>query len=258
MGLDEHTKMGGDQVRFLTTRWSLVENVANNDNDEDRALIGTLLNRYWKPVYCYLRRLGYGNEEAKDLTQAFFHEIVLGRNLFKRADKSQGRFRSFLLVALKRYVTNVRDKEFAQKRIQKSKLVPLDRVDGSGFNALRTELTPEDSYQYVWVSSLLEQALEHVKNDCYKDGKVSHWHLFRERVLGPIIDKTNPPSMDELCSKYQIKDHTTVSNMIVTVKRRFKAVLINHLRNLVSSDEEVDAELAEIMQFLPRIAQDRR
>ena len=248
--------MGGDQVRFLTTRWSLIEDVADNNKDEDRALIGTLLKRYWKPVYCYLRRLGCGNEEAKDLTQAFFHDIVLGRNLFKRADKSQGRFRSFLLVALKRYVTNVREKEFAQKRIQKSKLVPLDRVDESGFSALRTELTPEDSYQYVWVSSLLEQVLEHVKNDCYKDGKVSHWHLFRERVLGPIIDKANPPAMDELCSKYRIKDHTTVSNMIVTVKRRFRAALVHHLRNLVSSDEEVDAELEEIMQFLPRIAQD--
>jgi DNA-directed RNA polymerase specialized sigma24 family protein len=256
VGLDEHTKMGGDQVRFLTTRWTLIENVADNDKDEDRALIGILLKRYWKPVYCYLRRLGYGNEEAKDLTQAFFHDVVQSRRLFQRADKSLGRFRSFLLVALKRYVTNVRDKEFARKRIQKSKLVPLDMVDESGFSALRTELTPEDSYQYVWVSSLLEQVLEHVKNDCYKDGKVSHWHVFRERVLGPIIDKTDPPAMDVLCSKYGIKDHPTASNMIVTVKRRFHMALINRLRNLVSSDEEVNAELEEIMQFLPRIAQD--
>lgn len=255
MGLDEHTKMGTDQVRFLTTRWTLIEDIANN-KDNDHVLIGKLLKNYWKPVYCYLRRLGYNNEEAKDLTQAFFHEVVLGRGLFQRADKAQGRFRSFLLVALKRYITNVRDKEFARKRIQKSKLVPLDMVDESGFSALRTELTPEDSYQYVWVSSLLEQVLEHVKNDCYKDGKGSHWHLFRDRVLGPIIDKTHPPAMDELCSKYRIKDHPTASNMIVTVKRRFRAALINHLRNLVSSDDEVNAELEEIMQFLPRIAQD--
>ena len=147
MGLDEHTKMGTDQARFLTTRWTLIEDVANN-KDNDHVLIGKLLNNYWKPVYCYLRRLGYDNEEAKDLTQAFFHEVVLGRGLFQRADKSQGRFRSFLLVALKRYVANVRDKEFAQKRIQKSKLVPLDMVNESGFSALRTELTPEEKGQF--------------------------------------------------------------------------------------------------------------
>ena len=256
MSVDDQTKMGGDQRRFLTTHWSLIEAVANDEKDGERALIGALLKQYWKPVYCYLRRLGSDNEEAKDLTQAFFHDVVLGRNLFQRADQSQGRFRSFLLVALKRYVTAVHDKEFAQKRIPKNKLVPLEKLDESGFSALRTELTPEDSYQYVWVSSLLEQVLEQVKSDCYKDGKICHWHLFRERVLEPIIDKTDPPAIDVLCSKYRIKDHPTASNMIVTVKRRFHMALINHLQNLVSSDEEVDAELEEIMQFLPRIAQD--
>jgi len=253
---DDHTTMGGDQKRFLTTRWSLIEALADDENDGDLVLIGSLLKRYWKPVYCYLRRRGYDNEKAKDITQAFFHDVVLGRNLFQRADKSQGRFRTFLLVALKRYVVAVHDKEFAQKRISKYKLVPLEKIDESGFSALRTELTPEDSYQYVWVSSLLEQVLEQVKSDCYKNGKMCHWHFFQERVLGPIIDKADPPDMEELCSKYQIKDHQTASNMIVTVKRRFRKALRDSLRDLVSSDEEVDSELLEIMKFLPRIAQD--
>ena len=257
MSRDNQTEMGGSQVKFLTTHWSLIEVITGDEEDENRVLIGSLLKRYWKPVYCYLRRHGYGNEEAKDLTQAFFHEVVLGRDLFQRADKSQGRFRSFLLVALKRYVAAARDKEFAQKRIPKSKLVPLEMVDESGLSAIRTELSPEDSYNYAWVSALLEQVLEHVKAGCYKDGKTCHWHLFCERILGPITDKADPPTMDELCSKYRIKDHTTASNMIVTVKRRFRRALRNHLRNLVSSDEEVDSELVEIMKFLPKIAQDR-
>ena len=252
---DDLTEMGGGQVKFLTTHWSLIEAAATED--QDRALIGSLLKRYWKPVYCYLRRLGYGNEEAKDLTQDFLHEVVLGRRLFQRADKSQGRFRSFLLVALKRYVAAARDKEFAQKRIPKSKLVPLDMVDESGLSAACTKLTPEDSYNYAWVSALLEQVLEQVKAECYKDAKTIHWHLFCDRVLGPITEKAGPPSMDELCHKYRVKDQTTASNMIVTVKRRFRAALRKHLRGLVSSEAEVDSELVEIMQFLPRIAQDQ-
>jgi len=253
---DDHTTMGGDQKRFLTTQWSLIEAINDDEKDGGHALVGSLLKRYWKPVYCYLRRLGFDNEKAKDITQAFFHDVVLGRNLIQRADKSLGRFRTFLLVALKRYVAAVRDKEFAQKRISQYKLVPLEKVDESGFSALRTELTPEDSYQYVWVSSLLEQVFELVKNDCYKDRKACHWHLFHERVLEPIIEKTDLPVMDELCSKYKIKDRQTASNMIVTVKRRFRKALRDSLRDLVSSDEEVDSELLEIMKFLPRIAQD--
>jgi len=79
MSHDDQTEMGGGQVRFLTTHWSIIEAVASDEKDNNRVLIGSLLKRYWKPVYCYLRRHGYGNEEAKDLTQAFFLEVVMYR-----------------------------------------------------------------------------------------------------------------------------------------------------------------------------------
>ena len=69
MSRDDQTTMGGGQVQFLTTHWSLIETVDSDEKDENRALIGSLLKQYWKPAYCYLRRHGYGNEEAKDLTQ---------------------------------------------------------------------------------------------------------------------------------------------------------------------------------------------
>ena len=72
MEYDDRTTMGGAGETFLTTHWSLIEHVQRHE-DRDRALIGLLLQRYWKPVYCYLRRRGYENEQAKDLTQAFFH-----------------------------------------------------------------------------------------------------------------------------------------------------------------------------------------
>ena len=87
------TDMGGAGQAFLTTHWSIIENVGSSDEDRNQALIGLLLSKYWKPVYCYLRRKGYDNEQAKDLTQGFFHEVVLGRNLIQKADQSRGRFR---------------------------------------------------------------------------------------------------------------------------------------------------------------------
>ena len=72
MGYDDQTKMGGPREAFLTTQWSLIESIKAGE-DQDKTLIGFLLEQYWKPVYCYLRRKGYDNEEAKDLTQGFFH-----------------------------------------------------------------------------------------------------------------------------------------------------------------------------------------
>ena len=95
----DYTDLGGAGYVFLTTNWSLIEGIQSTD-DNNRSLIELLLKRYWKPVYCYLRRKGHSNEQAKDLTQGFFHEVVLNRNLVQRADQSKGRFRAFLLHAL--------------------------------------------------------------------------------------------------------------------------------------------------------------
>jgi len=253
---DDMTDMGGVGEAFLTTHWSIIENVSSSDDDKNRALIGLLLDRYWKPVYCYLRRKGHDNEQAKDLTQGFFHEVVLGRGLIQKADQSKGRFRSFVLIALNRYLITARTGQAAQKRIPKSKLVPLDVVDAPELRQAAPELTPEDSFNYAWVSALLEQVLAEVEAKCHEDGKTVHWHVFHDRVLDPIMDRTEPPSMKEICRKYAVESEAKASNMMVTVKRRFQTALRNHLRSLVVSEEQVDEELAEVMRFLPKVAQD--
>jgi len=256
MKYDDMTDMGGAGQAFLTTHWSIIENVGSSDEDRNKALIGLLLSKYWKPVYCYLRRKGYNNEQAKDLTQGFFHEVVLGRNLIRKADQSKGRFRSFLLITLNRYLITAETGQAAQKRIPKSRLVSLDVTDLPELRQTASELTPEDSFNYAWVSSLLEQVLKEVEEKCHQDGKTVHWHIFHDRILEPIMEKTEPLSMKEICRKYAIESETKASNMMVTVKRRFQTVLRSHLRSLVVSEDHVDDELAEIMRFLPKIAQD--
>ncbi len=255
---DDLTDMGGMQRQFLTTHWSLIQTVGQDeDQDKDHTLINLLIKRYWKPVYCYLRRRGYSNEQAKDLTQGFFFDVALGRHLIEKADPDKGRFRSFLLMALKRYLLTVRDKEATQKRIPQSKLASLETIKEDELLQACTQLTPEDSFNYSWISALLERVLEQVRAECYRDGKTVQWHVFQARILGPIMDRTPPLSLDEICHKYGIKDPAKASNMIVTVKRRFSTALRKHLRDSVMSDEQVTDELQEMMRFLPIIAQDR-
>lgn len=141
--------MGGTHRAFLTTHWSLIDHIQAGE-DRDRALINLLLQKYWKPVYCYLRRKGYDNEEAKDLTQGFFHEVVLSRSLVLRADPSKGRFRSFLLHALNQYVINQKNKQTAGTRIPPEKLVSLESMDLSELPQDMSESEPDTSFNYVW------------------------------------------------------------------------------------------------------------
>ncbi len=253
---DDYTDIGGTGGAFLTTHWSLIKETGSSDEQNNQALVSLLLNRYWKPVYCYLRRKGYNNEQAKDLTQGFFHEVVLGQKLIEKADAAKGRFRSLLLIALNRYLGDVRERETAQKRIPKGQFVSIDKVDPPEIPKSMTESAPEQTFNYAWVSALLEQVLEKVEHECRQDGKDVHWAIFCDRVLSPIMDRGNPPSLKEIAAKYGISDESKASNMMVTVKRRLQVALKQHLRESVTSEEYLAGELDQIRQFFPKIAQD--
>jgi DNA-directed RNA polymerase specialized sigma24 family protein len=250
----DYTDMGGTGGAFLTTHWSLIENVRKQP-DQDRALIGLLLERYWKPVYCYLRRKGYDNEQAKDLTQGFFHDIVLNLNLFGRADQSKGRFRSFLLYALNQYLMNEKRRETAQKNIPRHKIVSLDAVEEPFLPQTVIESNPEDSYNYAWVSAMLDQVLSDVKRTCYEQKMETYWSIFSDRVVQPMLNDAAPPSLNDICEKYGIENEKKASNMIITVKRRFQSVLKQYIRSTVASENLMADELKEIMKFLPKKAQ---
>ncbi|MBM4023893.1 MAG: sigma-70 family RNA polymerase sigma factor [Planctomycetes bacterium] len=250
----DQTDMGGTQESFLTTHWSLLEGVSKY-RDKDQAMIGLLLERYWKPVYCYLRRKGYPNEEAKDLTQEFFHEVVLNRRLLERADPAKGRFRSFLLHALDQFLIDQRRKEAAAKRIPRDKLVPFDIHDPPELPQTIYDRGPEECFAYTWKSELLDRTLSEVQAECEAQGLQTHWCLFRDKVLLPIREDRQSQPMKDICTRHGIADESTAFNMLLTVKRHFKAALRRNLRSTVLREEDIDDEWQEILSLLNERAQ---
>jgi DNA-directed RNA polymerase specialized sigma24 family protein len=250
MDRHDYTDMGGTGYAFLTTQWSLID-CLQSGSDKDNALISTLLKQYWKPVYCYLRRKGCDSEQAKDLTQGFFHEVVLNRSLLQRADQSKGRFRAFLQHALDQYLINERTRERTQKRSPKGGLIPFDVTDVVVMPQTVSSMTPEAYYNYAWVSELLERVLAEVKTDCHADGLDLHWTVFHEKLVQPILEDTSPPSAKELCRKHGIDGEKKVANMLVTIKRRFETTIRKHVRNTVADEDDVDDEVQELFHYLP-------
>lgn len=255
-GYHDQTDMGGLQEAFLTTHWSLVEHIQSDD--KNRAMVGLLLDRYWKPVYCFLRHKQYNNEKAKDLTQGFFHEVVLNRNLVQRADQTKGRFRTFLLHALDQYLLNEKRSQATQKRSPRGKLVSFDVVNPPALPEALSRSSPEDSYNYAWMASMLDQVLSDVEAKCTEDGLETHWHVFQEKVVEPILRDTLPPSFAELCEKYGIEDEKKAANMLTTAKRRVRKALNQFLCNTATSEDEMHEEFAELVQFFSKGAQNSK
>jgi RNA polymerase sigma-70 factor (ECF subfamily) len=252
MKADRYTSIGGAQRTFGATCWTVIEAIGSNDNAQSRAMVGDFLKAYWKPVYCYLRHKGYNSEKAKDLTQGFFHEVVLGRELIQRADRTKGRFRTLLLRALDRYLVSVHRKESAQKRIPHNKLISLEDSTIGELPEAAGNLDSDEVFHYAWVCELLDRMLEEVETVCRQSGMAVHWDMFNDRVLYPILTSVKPLPIEELCRKYGVDSTTRASGMIFAVKRRFQAAAKRLLRESVASEQEIDEEMLELMKFLAK------
>jgi RNA polymerase sigma-70 factor (ECF subfamily) len=244
--------MGGVGRTFQTTHWTAIEKIGPDDDVDNEALLADLFRTYWKPVYYYLRHKGRGNEEAKDLTQGFFHEVILGRKLMQRADRTEGRFRTLLLRALDHYLVSMHRKETARKRIPRDSLVSLDDSILDRLPEAVDNLNSEDVFQYTWVCELLDRMLDEVEAECRHRGMAVHWDLFYDRVLHPTMTCTEPPPLEKLCRKYDIDATTKASNMIFAVKRRFQAVARRLLRQSVASEDQIGEEMLELVKFLAK------
>lgn len=237
---------------FQTTCWLDIHDAQMSSEAQQRIAIETLLKTYWKPVYCYLRRKGYANETAKDLTQDFFHKVVLERKLIQLADQNKGRFRTFLLTALDHCVANIYHKNKANKRSPKGRLVRFGELDGQNEPEIPEGITPDEAFHYTWASDLLDEVLAEVQGYFCSSGKEVYWQVFEEKVLDAIFGSSVSLPMSEICLKHDIESESTASNMIVTVKRRFKAVLKSQLRRFVSSEAEVIDEFNELLNILSK------
>ena len=248
----EYTSLGGTAENFRTTHWTAIEEIGSNDETDSAALVSELLKNYWKPVYCYLRHKGHNNEQAKDLTQEFFLEVVLNRHLIERADSSKGSFRSLLLHALHQFLISGKRKETAAKRIPKDRLAQLDTIDPSMLPHVMEEMSPEDNFNYAWKTNLLQRVLAQVEADYMNAEKETHWYIFRDRLLLPLLQDHPLSSFKQLCKQYGIEKEDTASHMLTTVKRHFQTVLRDHVRQTVQTDKAMDEEFEEMVKFLSK------
>ena len=244
------TYTGGPDNRFTTTVWTEILAAQKTDEARHRAFLAEFAGRYWKPVYWHLRQRGFDNERAKDVAQGFFCDVVLARKLLQKADRARGRFRTFLLTALDNYATSTIRKERAGIRRPSGDIVPLDVVASEGDFLVGMEVRPDEAFAYAWASALVDEVVKTVAGSCASAGLDRHWQAFRRSILDPTLSGAPRPSPAQLCRELEVKDKKALSNMITTVKRRFKVALRKHIRSLVASDDEVDGEICTLMEIL--------
>jgi hypothetical protein len=203
-----------------------------------------LYEQYWDPLYCYARRRGFAQADASDLAQGFLTDILLGREFLSKADRARGRFRSLLVKAFQNHIGNV----------MRKKKVPTGAEGDVCENPVH-EAVPDDpgaAFDYAWATTILDAVLADLESECLRDGLDRHWGLFKERVMQPLLKGAPAPCLDAICRKYAVKSQHA-SNMIVTVKRRFRQVLTRHLTEQGDSQKDADEALADFLGVFSRM-----
>ena len=224
--------------------------------DHRARAIDFVIRHYWRIVYGPLRRRGYDREQAQDLTQSFFLEIVLQRDIIEQVDPAKGRFRPFLFLALNRYLISARRRTLCRMHIPQDKLIPLETVELSRLPRSDAESIPRSISDNARLSELIEHVLEQVEAEYQKKGKPAHWYLFREHVLRPLVDQTDCPRLKEVAERCHI-DEATASNMVVTVKRRLRRLILQRLQRPAVSSEQAGNEIEEIRRYAGATARKR-
>lgn len=170
---------------FATTHWSLVAAAQDLAAPAARAALADLCRAYWFPVYAYVRRRGHDHHRAQDLTQAFFARL-LEKNDLAAADRTRGRFRSFLLAACQNFLANQHDRATAKKRGGGAAHFPLDfaAADGRFAREPATDETPERAFERRWALELLDRAVTELRAEYEENGRGKLFDSLRGCLTG--------------------------------------------------------------------------
>lgn len=232
---------------FATTRWSVVLAAGGSSSNPDSAAALEILCRAcWPPIYAFVRRAGHDAEDALDLTQGFFAHL-LASGAIAHAVPDRGRFRSYLLGALKHFLADARDRARAEKRGGGREILSLDAAAGEESYAWEPvdARTPETLYERRWALNLLARALERLEEECRLSGKGRLFATLRGFLAEQSAARTYPEAATDL--------GLTEANVRMTVsrlRRRYGELLRAEVAETLGAGADPDDELRHMLERL--------
>jgi RNA polymerase sigma-70 factor (ECF subfamily) len=207
--------------------------------EHHREALEELITVYWKPVYVYIRRWGYGSEEAKDLSQGFFSDL-LERDFLRGVSPEKGRFRTFLLTVLKRYLINESERKRAQKRGGGKPQLSLDYSRAErDFTIMPTSgETPERAFNRQWALEAMSRSLRALAAEM----EPKTFEAVKPHLAGG-------PAYDETAKKLGITV-TRLNNLVHRTRRRYRELLRAEVAGSVGSASEADDEVRNLLDAL--------
>ena len=237
---------------FVTTQWTRVLE-ARGDSPEAQAALGNLCAAYYAPVLTFLRRSGHPDDAARELAQEFFARL-LARHGLDTVERGRGRFRSFLLGAVKHFLADQFDRSRAAKRGSGQESIPLDAGSG-GDTTVALQIpdpaapVPDAYFDRQWALTILDRALSALAAEHAAAGKVVQFETLKPWLTGD----TEQRSQAEVARRLDLNEGA-VKVAIHRLRKRFRELVKAEIAQTVGGGADVQAELNYLLEVLSRPA----
>jgi RNA polymerase sigma factor (sigma-70 family) len=232
------------RVAFTTTHWSVVE--AQGESPAAQEALGKLCRIYWRPIYSFLRRQGISADDAQDLTQGFF-ALLLERRDLRSVRKEKGRLRSYLLSALKHFLTDERRRLMAIKRGKGERLIPLEELHAEEWSGMEPAdpLTAEQIYERRWASTVLERVLSRLEDKYRTRGNAALFDCFNQL----LADEPGTPSQADIAAQLGMTENA-VSQAFHRFRQSYQSLLREEIAHTVATPGDIESELRHLIAVI--------
>jgi len=227
---------------FVTTHWSVVLSAQEKDPARSATALETLCRTYWYPLYAYARRTGHSPADAEDLTQGFFARL-LEKDHLNSVARDRGRFRTFLLTALKRFMANEWDRQHAAKRGGFAPTVVIDQnVAESRFASEPSHNVPPDVlFDRQWATRLLERTMVRLQEEYLGSGRAK----LLEYLKGCLAREESALPYAEIAARLRLTE-AAVKMAVHRLRGRYRELLRAEIAETVDTLEEVEEEIRHL------------
>ena len=232
-------------VAFTTTHWSVVLE-AQGESPAAQQALENLCRTYWRPIYSFVQRQGIGPEEAKDITQAFFADLLEHRSL-TAVRREKGRFRSFLLGALKHFLADERRRAVAIKRGKGQRLIPFEEVAADEWTKMEPAdpVTAEQIYERRWASTVLERVLSRSKDEYGAAGNAALFDSLKQL----LPDEPGAPSQADIAAQLGMTENA-VRQAFHRFRHRYQSLLREEIAHTVATPSDIEDELRHLISVV--------
>jgi RNA polymerase sigma factor (sigma-70 family) len=243
------TALGGNAhhgpAAFTTTHWSVVLE-AQGESPAAQEALEKLCRTYWRPIFAFLRRQGLPPEEAEDITQGFFAQL-LERRKFSALRKEKGRLRSFLLGALKYFLADEQRRAMAIKRGKGQRLISLEELRAGE----RIDIEPSDPmtaemiYERRWALTVLERVLSRLKDEYVGAGNTALFDALKEL----LPDEPGSPSQAEIATQLGMTENA-IRQAFYRFRQRYQSILREEIAHTVATPADIEDELRHLIAVI--------